>query len=765
MQEPTAPSAPLTVGDRLGPNRIRRPLGTTVIGSFYEVTYASTSAVYGLFVLAADLATDLTVVQRVVQALCEAPHPCLARPYACGCDEGLIWIRSELSTGVPLKAFDLPPAPADDPWPLGEMVVHAGRLRQLFHGTVPQEVAWPILADLTEALAFLHHTGLQLGPMTTESVVFMPLKHEQGVIAKWAGYGLIEVQNPELARQWTPRDDVRSVGAVFRELLCGNFEAPPLTAWPEWTSFLDRTEDTTEDGGFADGSELLEGFQALLRSKRIAWEPRKTAEEPAPAPGGAPPKSAPHSPRQHQRHKRIGTKRGHHSGQSDHGSAPLQIGPAFKMLLLFILIGVIGFAAYWFTSYDVRQRERGYDRSLLHRRGRRTDTGDPAPQTVASTPLDTLSRAELRERHESGDYIATLRLAFWTAQGDDQTGPDLGAGAALARAALARPTATDLDPEQADAEVLYWTGKAFLTGLGTETDAERGEALLRAAAEQHSHPRAMSLLGDYLAFGPGAPTTDRDIAALTLWRQAVDAHPEWNNHAAEVSERAIAFVRRGRGIPRGEGVPPLVRWLERLARRRHVSAMLSLGVFSLEGKLVPLNETQAMDWFRGAAQRGSPEGMRRMAWMFERGIGTPQSDTSAATWYQRAAEAGDAEAMTLLADLMAEDRGGPGAGDAAVIAEWRRRAAEARAAESEPASSIWWQADATAAPPEPTQQAAHLGAEPDAPDPHPKHPTPPRDEDVPPPAPPGETQPPNGPLPPVRPELMHPGEGTPQPLG
>ncbi len=743
MQDNAATFAPLAAGDHLGANRIRRPLGTTAVGSFYEVTYASTSAVYGLFVLSADLAADASLVQRTVRRLGEAPHPCLARSYASGCDDGRVWIRSELSTGVPLKAFDLPPAPPENPWPLGEMVVHAGRLRDLFHGTVPQEVAWPILADLTEALAFLHREELLAGPMTTESVVFMPVKHGKGLLAKWAGYGLLEVQNPDLARRWTAQDDVRSAGALFRELLCGEFDRPPLTAWAEWSDFLARADGTAEDGAFSDGGEMLEGYADMLRQRNIRWEPHQPpgaandggdeTRDAAPAPPAA---------RQHQRRKRIGAQRGRHGDQGDHGSAPLPIGPAFKMLLLFGLIGAIGFAAYWIASYDIRQRERGL--RPVEQADRESEAAGRTP--AARAPLGTLSREALKERHESGDLAATLRLAFWIAQGDDRTVPDPAEGASLARAALARAADAGIDPRAADAELLFWAGWAWLAGLGVEPDPERGMELLRAAADRHAHPRAMALLGDYFAFATAEPSPLQDVEALTLWRNAVDAHETWNTQAAEIADRAVAFVRQGRGIPRGDAVQALMRWIERLAQRRHVPAMLAMGVLTLEGRLTTLNETQAMDWFRAAAQRGSPEGMRRMAWMFERGIGTPQSDTSAVTWYQRAATAGDAEAMTLLADMLADGRGGADSGDEAVVAEWRRRAGEIRAAAADrPPRHSWWQ-------PEPPARR----------DPRPDRADPPE-----PPAPAAPRQPPpsDSALPPVKPELLRPETGELRPLG
>lgn len=84
-----------------------------------------------------------------------------------------------------------------------------------------------------------------------------------------------------------------------------------------------------------------------------------------------------------------------------------------------------------------------------------------------------------------------------------------------------------------------------------------------------------------------------------------------------------------------------------LAEKGEVAAQLLLGEMKLaqSGK----NATrEAFHWFRRAAEQGNPEAQRRLAQLYEHGIGTIADQTEALRWYRLAAEQGDLPARCRL---------------------------------------------------------------------------------------------------------------------
>lgn len=742
MTETPTPISPLRPGLCLGPNRILRWLGTSDIGTSYEVTFGTTTHAYRLLVVSPELGIGVGPLEAVVKRFVPVSHPCLAKTYAWGCDEGYCWVRSEFSTGVPLGDFALPAADKARPWPRGEMVAHVGRLLELCRGAVPQPALWPIVGDLLEGLACLHRAGLVAGPFSLESVLFQKGRHGKGVVAKWSGYGLQALHDPVAAERATLRDDVQSAGKLIRALLCGEAGAMPVMAWPEWDAFLSHAMDTED--GFADAEAMYGAFAELLERKGLSRELREQQSE-------VPPERADESKaegtqvkaRAHERRKRVGVRRSHHDTESA-GTHSAQMSPVFRVFLMMGILCLLGFGAYWVISRPDRLRREG-----LTGASRREGQTEQTPETVAAkVDYWSLGSAELEELSKNGDDPATMLRAFRVAEGDVENPPDVARGTELASNVVER-LQQRIDEQLADGDTLYWLAHAKLTGLGTPRDEANGRALLELAIEKHNHFRSMALLADYLAFAREERSAEDDRLALDLWQKAVNAQQALTPHAAGCIDKAVAFVLAGRGLPPGDATV-LTQWVESVARLRHSGAMIALGLLTLEGRILALDEPRAMNWFRSAAMTGNAEGMRRMAWMFERGIGTPQSDKSAALWYRRAALGGDADAMEQLAILMAAGRGDE-TPDAAAEEEFRRKAVAARAAAKARVEkqNSWWM-PGNAAQRGTTPDAAAVAPSPSA---VPKVP----EEDH--PASPEES------VPPVTPELMHPGEGPLVPMG
>ena len=93
------------------------------------------------------------------------------------------------------------------------------------------------------------------------------------------------------------------------------------------------------------------------------------------------------------------------------------------------------------------------------------------------------------------------------------------------------------------------------------------------------------------------------------------------------------------------------------------------------------NYTEAVKWFRKAAERGDADAQFMLGTFYENGEGVPQDYQEAVKWYRKAAEQGNADAQFLLGGLYATGQGVPQ--DDAEAVKWLRKAAEQGHAEAE----------------------------------------------------------------------------------
>jgi len=76
--------------------------------------------------------------------------------------------------------------------------------------------------------------------------------------------------------------------------------------------------------------------------------------------------------------------------------------------------------------------------------------------------------------------------------------------------------------------------------------------------------------------------------------------------------------------------------------------MFNLGMKYANGQGVAQSDSQAVQWFRKAADKDNADAMFNLGMMYENGKGVAQSDTQAIEWYGKAARAGHEKAKTLL---------------------------------------------------------------------------------------------------------------------
>jgi hypothetical protein len=127
----------------------------------------------------------------------------------------------------------------------------------------------------------------------------------------------------------------------------------------------------------------------------------------------------------------------------------------------------------------------------------------------------------------------------------------------------------------------------------------------------------------------------------------------------------------------GEGVPKdytqALKWYRQAADQGHVVAQHSLGTMYALGQGVPQDFTQAVYWYRKAADQGDAGAQAILGRMYASGEGVPQDYTQTRYWLYKAADQGYARAHWGLGFVYEEGLGVPQ--DAAQAYFWYNLAA------------------------------------------------------------------------------------------
>ena len=95
------------------------------------------------------------------------------------------------------------------------------------------------------------------------------------------------------------------------------------------------------------------------------------------------------------------------------------------------------------------------------------------------------------------------------------------------------------------------------------------------------------------------------------------------------------------------------------AKSGNIYAQHNIGVYYIKGKGVPQNYSQAVYWFRKAADQGLEYSQFSMGLCYEDGTGVTQNLEQAVYWYTKAAEQGHAQAQFHLARMYYGRKGYP----------------------------------------------------------------------------------------------------------
>ena len=136
------------------------------------------------------------------------------------------------------------------------------------------------------------------------------------------------------------------------------------------------------------------------------------------------------------------------------------------------------------------------------------------------------------------------------------------------------------------------------------------------------------------------------LTLLLLFGLSGVIHAETFDQTLDKAQRgdATAQIRLAEMYSNGEGVPEddteAVKWYRLAAEQGNAYAQYSLGWAYANGEGVPEDDTEAVKWYRLAAEQGVAGAQFRLGVMYDYGQGVPEDDTEAVKWYRRAAEQG-----------------------------------------------------------------------------------------------------------------------------
>ncbi|MDJ0837066.1 MAG: SEL1-like repeat protein [Acidobacteriota bacterium] len=239
------------------------------------------------------------------------------------------------------------------------------------------------------------------------------------------------------------------------------------------------------------------------------------------------------------------------------------------------------------------------------------------------------ARPLFRQAADSGDPLARMWLARMFFRGRCGFMEDKKKGLAMAEPVL--PKIIEC-AESGDIECVFLLASSIEEGMGGEEPDPAGSVPWYLKAAEAGHPGAMNNLGVLYHSGLGV---EQDSEKARTWY----------------------------GSALGKG---------------NVGAMNNLG--SLLRAENPNNLTEALAWFRKAAEMGYPPAQTNLAVLLEEGSGVEPALEEAADWYRKAAAQGDARAMTSLGVIYAKGSGVEQ--DEAQALEWFKKAVDRKYAEA-----------------------------------------------------------------------------------
>ena len=94
-----------------------------------------------------------------------------------------------------------------------------------------------------------------------------------------------------------------------------------------------------------------------------------------------------------------------------------------------------------------------------------------------------------------------------------------------------------------------------------------------------------------------------------------------------------------------------VKWFRKAAERGDADAQFMLGTFYENGEGVPQDDREAVKWYRKAVEQGLAAAQYNLGSCYYQGEGVPKDYTEAVKWYRKAAKQGQTDAQKRLREL------------------------------------------------------------------------------------------------------------------
>jgi TPR repeat protein len=145
---------------------------------------------------------------------------------------------------------------------------------------------------------------------------------------------------------------------------------------------------------------------------------------------------------------------------------------------------------------------------------------------------------------------------------------------------------------------------------------------------------------------PGANRVSVGMVAETIALAETKALIELSPNKSPLLE---SWYQRGIKYYFGKDAPQIyseaVRWWRKAAERGHAKAQFNLGCCYRDGQGVPQDYVEAVKWHRKAAEQNLAAAQGELGDCYARGEGVPEDQVEAVKWYRKAAEQNDADAQ------------------------------------------------------------------------------------------------------------------------
>jgi uncharacterized protein len=192
-----------------------------------------------------------------------------------------------------------------------------------------------------------------------------------------------------------------------------------------------------------------------------------------------------------------------------------------------------------------------------------------------------------------------------------------------------------LAAEQGDTTAQSIVGGMYLTGDGVEKDIPTGLEWYRKAAETGDIGAKIMLAGIYA----NSEFVPNDTAEAVVWYSSAFKAESLTGLLAEKYAKEL-------------------RWFLSVAEVGDGDVLLNVAkIYSSTGGGVPQDGTEALRWYRLAADKGNEEALCFIGKTYETGDGVDQDFSEAMRWYQLAAERGNAGAMFNIGMMYVRSQG------------------------------------------------------------------------------------------------------------